>query len=154
MQLISLNIWGGRVHVPLVSFLQKYAESTDVFCFQEVHDNPPKPLEDDTESMADFFGQLLVILPNHIGYFAPQIPGIGMAVFVTKNIVIESMTYTTILKTEEMSEKFIPRVLQKTVLHNPKMSIYNFHGVPKSNKLDTPERYIQTTRLLEEIEKD
>lgn len=36
MKLITLNIWGGKVYEPLMSFVEEHAKDTDVFCFQEV----------------------------------------------------------------------------------------------------------------------
>ena len=36
MKIISLNIWGGRVHKPLLDFLKNHTE-VDVFCLQEVY---------------------------------------------------------------------------------------------------------------------
>lgn len=37
MRLMTLNIWGGRVLEPLLTFLKQEAASTDFFCFQEVY---------------------------------------------------------------------------------------------------------------------
>ena len=36
MKLISLNTWGGKNFDPLIKFVQKHKENTDIFCFQEV----------------------------------------------------------------------------------------------------------------------
>ena len=154
MQLISLNTWGGRIHQPLVDFLEKYRDETDIFCFQEVYDNPEKLLGDDTESRKNLFSELKEVLHNHVGYFSSQVPGIGMAMFVRKSVTVAGISETLILATEEMAEKFIPRVLQHVRLSDPSMNIYNFHGVPKSEKLDTPERKIQSDRILEAMSKD
>ena len=56
--------------------------------------------------------------------------------------------------TEEMVEKFIPRILQQVSIQQPVVSIYNFHGVPKSGKLDTPERLNQTAHMLQIMARD
>ena len=154
MRLISLNTWGGQIYEPFVSFIKKHAQTTDVFCFQEVNDNPPVRLGDDSASNQNLFEELKQLLPNHIGHFAPQIQGIGIAIFIRGNISVAQIDSTTILETQEMTEKFISRVLQHVEIENPNISIYNFHGVPKSNKLDTPERLLQTKRLLKIIEED
>ena len=42
MKLITLNIWGGKVFEPLMEFFRKHAEDTDIFCLQEVFNNPPQ----------------------------------------------------------------------------------------------------------------
>lgn len=36
MKVITLNIWGGKIHLPLLEFLAQQAPTTDIFCFQEV----------------------------------------------------------------------------------------------------------------------
>jgi hypothetical protein len=36
MRIITLNAWGGRALYPLMKFIERYAPTTDVFCFQEV----------------------------------------------------------------------------------------------------------------------
>ena len=41
MKLISLNVWGGRLFNPLMSFLQKYSKDVEIFCLQEVFNNSP-----------------------------------------------------------------------------------------------------------------
>ena len=41
MKLITLNVWGGKVFEPLMDFFKKRAGDTDIFCLQEVFDNPP-----------------------------------------------------------------------------------------------------------------
>ena len=45
-------------------------------------------------------------------------------------------------------------MLQHIEIAEPKVSIYNFHGMPKSGKLDTPERKIQTTSVLHAMRQD
>lgn len=37
MKLISLNTWGGKLYQPLIEFVVANAETTDIFCFQEVY---------------------------------------------------------------------------------------------------------------------
>ncbi len=41
MKIITLNIWGGKVFEPLMNFFKEHAEDTDIFCLQEVFNNPP-----------------------------------------------------------------------------------------------------------------
>ena len=36
MKLITLNLWAGVVYEPLIEFIKKHSEDTDVFCFQEM----------------------------------------------------------------------------------------------------------------------
>ena len=154
MTIISLNTWGGRVHETFVAFLEKHRSTTDIFCFQEVDDSPPEHLKDNEGARLNLFSELKEVLSDHIGFFAPQVPGIGMATFVRKTIAVANASFSTVLATEEMTEKFIPRVLQYISIQQPVLSIYNFHGVPKSDKLDTPARKFQSDRILEVLSRD
>lgn len=36
MKLICLNAWGGKIYQPLMDFIRKHTQDTDIFCFQEV----------------------------------------------------------------------------------------------------------------------
>jgi endonuclease/exonuclease/phosphatase (EEP) superfamily protein YafD len=149
MRLISLNTWGGRVYEPFFEFVEKYRQTADLYCFQEVCDSPATQLPDNAGARQNLFTELQAALPEHVGHFAPQVPGIGIAIFVRKTIPVLESKYAVVLPTEEMVEKYIPRVLQQVSIQQPALSIYNFHGVPKSDKRDTPERLNQTARVLE-----
>ncbi len=35
MKIITLNVWGGKLYEPLISFLEKHSEGVDIFCFQD-----------------------------------------------------------------------------------------------------------------------
>ena len=39
MKLITLNIWGGRAHDPLLKFIEANKDKTDIFCFQEAFES-------------------------------------------------------------------------------------------------------------------
>jgi len=54
------------------------------------------------------------------------------------------------LKTENGS-LYYPRLIQSIYLKDINLTVHNFHGIPKSSKKDTPERELQTDRLLEII---
>lgn len=41
MKLMTLNIWSGHVHAPLLAVMQKHQE-VDIFCLQEVYHNATK----------------------------------------------------------------------------------------------------------------
>jgi endonuclease/exonuclease/phosphatase family metal-dependent hydrolase len=160
MQLISLNTWGGRVP-GIIPFLANKSHSTDIFCFQEVYNNAPEKERETAEERPNLFEELKLLLPEFNAYFAPQVEGVGLATFVNKKIGIESSDSQTILSAEDLihlkmpdESNYYPRILQCVFLKQPKITIYNFHGVPGGGKVDTAERKNQTERLLNILDKD
>lgn len=76
MKLITLNIWGGKVFDPLMDFFKKHAEDTDIFCLQEVFNNPPhikSKVQHDKKQ--DIYKDLEKILVDFDGYMAPSQEG-------------------------------------------------------------------------------
>lgn len=130
------------------SVYPKNRDATDIFCFQEVHDHEVGPANDPRER-GNLFEELRELLPRHKGYLARKASGSCLATFVAKSFKVASTQTFTVLSPEEMAIKFTPRILQHVALVGPQLNIYNFHGVPKLDKLDTPERKIQTERVLE-----
>lgn len=160
MQLISLNTWGGRVS-GINRFVENKKRNTDIFCFQEVYSNASETLRETPEEHLHFFEELKVILSDFDGYFAPQVDGVGLASFVRRNIAVEHANSAVILSDDDLrhfkmpdGKSYRPRVLQLLVLKEPKLTIYNFHGVPGVDKNDSPEREFQTKRLFEILRQD
>jgi len=160
MQLISLNTWGGRVP-SINAFLEEKRKGTTIFCFQEVYNNVPQTEMETPEERPNFFEEVKTILSDFNGYFTPQINGIGLASFVHKDISVKNVSSTTILSAEELVNfKFAsgdsqwPRVLQSLSLKENDLTIYNFHGYWSPGKKDSPETLLQTTRLLDILNKD
>ena len=94
MQLITLNIWGGKVFEPLMDFFRKQAEDTDIFCLQEVFNNPPhiKSRVQTKVAKEDIYKDIEKILPEFDGYFAPTQKGEeSLTMFIKKNFGIEEM---------------------------------------------------------------
>ena len=157
MQLISLNTWGGRVR-GINEFIAGKKDSTDIFCFQEVHNDSPESEREVAEEQFDFYEKVRTILPDFEGYFSSNFFGVGMVMFIRKNIEVESFDSYTILSAEELASMGEPgrysRVLQQLVIKESKLSIYNFHGIAGGGKVDNEERNIQCRRVLEIINKD
>ncbi len=166
MKLITLNTWCGKVYEPLEKFIKEQAKDTDIFCFQEVRNGPYTNQPEEEKEVADLFNKLEKMLPDFKDYFTdydqenPR--GVGLATFVRNTINITKIESSTILFQKEVSHVKIgengtsyPRVIQETTLENPKISIYNFHGVAGglTKKRDTPERDLQTKRILEILNK-
>lgn len=136
MQLITVNIWGGKVYNPLFNFLKKHKDKTDIFCFQEVfrsdrdiitHGSHSNILKDLVDGLTDF---------NH--YYSPTAKGhdtrgavdfpleFGQATFIKKGI--------NVIKQEEI---FVHRTFNKPGPYYP------------DGRVDFPRNYIYS-----EIEKD
>ncbi len=46
MKLLCLNVWGGKIHEPLLDFIKKHSD-IDIFCFQEVFNSAIKEISKD-----------------------------------------------------------------------------------------------------------
>ena len=72
MKLITLNIWGGKIYDPLIDFLKDYSREIDIFCFQELLDNPSgiqsRIMRD---AKQDINQDIKMVLPDFDEYLAP-----------------------------------------------------------------------------------
>ncbi len=160
MKIITLNTWGGKVYKELVLFFQEKSKYVDIFCLQEVFNNAPDFIKEDDEDHLNLFSEITALLPEFTGYYSAQVEGEGLATFVRKNIEIEKFEFYTILSHDELKhiKTFdtsipFPRIVQSFKIKNSNLTIYNFHGIPKFEKKDTPERDLQTDRLLKILDK-
>lgn len=156
MKLITLNTWGGRINKPLLDFIERN-NNVDIFCFQEMnHNATDDTLDSPQDEDKDLFSHIQNLLPEFTGYFSPQVAGTGHAIFVKKELNVGRVELHPILAEEEivnMPDPF-PRILQSLHFKDISLSVYNFHGVPKAEKKDTPVRDLQTSRVMEIISKD
>lgn len=160
MKLISLNTWGGRIKEPLDAFVREHSKDTDIFCFQEVHADGSLEADLEAGERPDFLAELQGILPDFQSYFTEQVPGTGLAVFIRNTVEVENISTFLLLSAEELSHlkmddgsQYYPRIVQMLELRNPHLIVCNFHGVHGSHKKETPERTLQTARLLEVLGK-
>lgn len=94
MKLITLNIWGGKVFEPLMAFFRKHGEDTDIFCLQEVFNNPPniKSRVQTKVAKEDIFKDIAVVLKNFNGYMAPTQDGEeSLCMFVKKDFGVQEI---------------------------------------------------------------
>ena len=156
MKLITLNTWGGRINQPLLQFI-KNNDNVDIFCFQEMnHNSNDEMMDSPQEEDRDLFTHIQEKLPNFKGYFSPQVPGTGHAIFIKNEFNVDRVEFHHILDEHEitnMPDPF-PRILQSIHLKDNLLSVYNFHGVPKDGKKDNPVRDMQTNRVMDIISKD
>ena len=162
MKLISLNIWGGKLFDPLVKFIKRNAETTDIFCFQEVFKTPGEPQPLSRGARADMFAVLERILPDFRGYFAKDEEGwdfdgsvsfplaLGQGTFVRNTLAVPAHRQIPIYKTasgkvEDKLER--PRGMQYLEIDDGKgapLRVFNLHGLlDPGHKRDTEKRLAQ-----------
>jgi endonuclease/exonuclease/phosphatase family metal-dependent hydrolase len=106
MRILSLNVWGGMLHAPLIDYLATV--DADVYCLQEVSRavaarSPWLTYRDgdvELQQRADLYGEIAAALPSHDGFFAPTARGelldgeqpcwqeFGLATFVRRDIAV------------------------------------------------------------------
>lgn len=94
MKLITLNIWGGRVFEPLMDFFKKHAATTDIFCLQEVFNNPPhiKSRVQTKSAKEDIYKDIAEVLKNFNGNMAPSQEGEeSLCMFVKKDFGVHEI---------------------------------------------------------------
>lgn len=158
MKLVSLNAWNGIKFELLKEFLEYQSKDVDIFCFQEIRNGKYFNQAENSDEKTNLFEDLKNILPDFIGYFTEMVPGVGIASFIRNNIEVEKIASAEILTTQETKhlampngDSYYPRVIQSVYLKNNDLIIHNFHGIPGNSKKDTPERQLQTDRLLKII---
>ncbi len=162
MKLICLNIWAGKIHDPLLNFLEKHSD-IDIFCFQEVFDSETKEISKDG-FYTNIYSEIQAVLKNHDGYFGSMLKGLGgfdpmyfpdydidfgLAIFVKKSLIVKNSGNEIVHKGNKKLENLridCPRGLQYVVLNNT--AIFNFHGIatwPKTE--DTEPRLMQSSNI-------
>ncbi|APO73845.1 endonuclease/exonuclease/phosphatase family protein [Rhizobium etli 8C-3] len=106
MRIISLNVWGGKLHLPLMDYLR--AAEADVLCLQEVTRSVTVKSDwleyrDGSHILpqrANLFDEIKTVLPEHDAFFAPTARGelfddensvpseFGLATFVRRTIAV------------------------------------------------------------------
>jgi len=156
MELVTLNIWGGKLKSPLLGFFKKYSQEVDIFCLQEVfhHGKSSYHLYDDADM--NIFSQIAAVLPGHTGYFTtPQTDEFGLAIFIRKTIPVVKVgeTYVFRWKNARVGDdgKTLGKHLQFIQFqHQSKLhTVINFHGLwIGGDKNDTPDRLQQSQNII------
>ena len=153
MKLITLNIWGGHIHDPLLHFITEHKD-IDIFCLQEVYHNAPAKISDeDRDNHLEIFAEIQKILPHHTGYFKPVVKGIyGLAMFVKNTLTVHAENHISIHHNPdyEGSGPTHSRILQwlECSQHGNTYAILNIHGLWNGRgKNDSPERVAQSQAI-------
>jgi endonuclease/exonuclease/phosphatase family metal-dependent hydrolase len=153
MKLMSLNIWGGHLHAPLLDFIKEYND-IDIFCFQEVYHNAPHKIStEDRENHLGIFSELQNALPNHSAYFRPVVDGIyGIGLLIKNNIKIlnegeiiihENLAYSGVGPKHTRNLQFL-----EFASNSQHYTVINIHGLWNGlGKTDSPERIEQSKRI-------
>lgn len=154
MKLVSLNIWGGRVHDDLIDFLSSN-NGIDVFCLQEVYKEAKGKELVYTDAFLDIYNEIANTLPGYIGHYHPHLHDYyGLAIFINKNIdVVEVGDYFV-----HQHKGYVPvdhvgfhaKNVQyiKISLGSKLITIINFHGLWNGNgKTDTEDRLNQSKKI-------
>lgn len=99
MRIISLNTWGGRAgKEKLLAFFKTHADTTDVFCLQEIWSAAYEHLDGHLAGgVAIKYEQILVhalqeisaVLPNHTPFFRPHfMDNYGLLMLVSKKFLV------------------------------------------------------------------
>lgn len=160
MKLITLNVWGGRLHNEIMKFLEDN-QDIDIFCFQEVYDNAHGK---DTiwlnGTNLECLKDLQKALPNHQPYYHPHLGDWwGLAMFVKKSITVSDVDEIFVHKYKGHdieSEKLghtAKNIQYVTVLNdNKKISILNIHGLWNGQgKNDSEDRISQSRKIVDFI---
>ena len=155
MKLITLNIWGGHVHKPLMQFIAEHKD-VDIFCFQEVYHNSHRKIADEDRKVnLNIFAEMHALLPKHDAYFRPAVENIfGIGMLVNKNIDVlgegdisihENLHYKGTGPTHSRNLQWLECHINKKTY-----SIFNVHGLWNGmGKTDSPERIAQSKRIKE-----
>lgn len=179
MRILTLNVWGGRLHQPLLKYIAE--ADADVFCLQEVVNTPGRPdgwLTYRESSLrlpqrANLFHEIRTLLPGHNARFFPAARGplhdddgraiwseFGLATFVRERYAVigEAMGFVHGEFTPDgWGEHPRSRNAHCVRLYDPAerthVTIAQVHGLrDPAGKGDTPARDRQARRLVSLIE--
>ncbi|MEK7616700.1 MAG: endonuclease/exonuclease/phosphatase family protein [Patescibacteria group bacterium] len=173
MKLICLNIWGGKKYEPLMDFIKKASEDTDIFCFQEVFKNSANRKENIFR--INIYNEISKILLNYNSYYASSLNNwivtrqevkktkfklsYGVSIFIKKDIKVDSygdfFLFGGVDTFDPSDLNTLPRNAQYVTFINKGMRyiICNVHGIwNKAGKNDSPSRINQSQKIKEFLE--
>jgi endonuclease/exonuclease/phosphatase family metal-dependent hydrolase len=152
MRIISLNVWQGKLRDQLIAFLQREAERTDIFCFQEM-------VSSFGDSPSDLFSAIAKFLPGFQGFFEPTQDGeagteIGLAIFIRRADRVEKEGDYFVYRTRNAMVGGDGRTMGRNAqfVEFPKSgkeyAVVNFHGLwSGTERSDSEDRIGQSKKL-------
>lgn len=146
MKIIFLNIWNSRLKDPVIKFIKEHVDDTDVFCFQEAYDETINLMN--STLLKEF---KLIKYFKHLDQNNTE---------TSDETYEDEFPQATYIKStcETISDDLILKETPATGLglhtqinyKGSNISICNVHGISKpGNKLDTPDRLIQSQQIIE-----
>ncbi|MCR4328730.1 MAG: endonuclease/exonuclease/phosphatase family protein [Patescibacteria group bacterium] len=169
MKLISLNTWGGKAYAPLMQFIKEHAPTTDIFCFQEILSSPA-PQRESHGARTNLYGELAEVLPNFQKFFTAEQSGYdldepvdfpisyGQATFIKNSVHVLSTEEVFVYRDRNSAldvKTFPASILCTRIAQEEKTySIMNMHGIAHPEHHDTPDRLMQSEKILRFLEKE
>lgn len=169
MQLITINIWGGKIYNPLLKFIDKHKNKTDIFCFQEVFRSDRDIVTHGSRS--NIIIDLIKVLPDFNYYFAPTAKDhdtkgkvnfpleFGQATFTKKNINVKKQGDIFVHRTFNKPGPYYPdgrvdfprNFIYTEIEENGKtFQVLNIHGFwEPAPKHDTEQRLRQSQIIID-----
>ena len=170
MQLISLNVAGGKWLEPLLSFVKDKSETTDIFCFQELFFDDKPEFTNEFHCRVNVYNEIKNILPGfnseiryapkYAKYFMqellPEDVRPGVAIFYKKGLKKKAsggfLTYKPKSTPGVDFGALLTGNLQwlKLKSGNNDFLITQIHGLYQrdTNKINTPAREYQSKKIL------
>jgi len=166
MRLISLNVWGGKLYEPLINFLEKHSETTDIFCFQDMlFGTEPEfsqiqkgriNLYEEVKKIFKKFNSFVYRDPSESYFHGELLPidvGCGQSIFIKNNLAVlenggfRSHPESLYHKGGDMVSGRCQWIRLKE--NGEEITILNLHGLWQRNsmKRDTPERMEQSKKI-------
>ncbi|MCE9548901.1 endonuclease/exonuclease/phosphatase family protein [Candidatus Nomurabacteria bacterium] len=170
MKLLTLNLWGGIVHEPLLEFIKKHSSDVDVFCFQEVLFGETPSFTEVHKARVNIFNEISEILTDFNAHKRitqsnnfqrePINFSVGQATFVRKNISIEDggdfYCYDHIPHNTNKGGKITGSLEWVEIKsEGENFLIANLHGLWQAGTSgnDTPERFVQSEKIKNFLDK-
>ena len=175
MEILCLNVWGGKLHDGLLPFVA--GAGADVLCLQEVIDTPATLADQLTyrdgehvlPQRANLFAELLAALPEHRGTICPAATGLlwdgdvsvpsrwGIATFVRADLPVIAQVQGFVHKGygthgfgahPRSRSAHAVRVFDHAA--DRAVTVAHMHGLRDlRGKMDTPERASQARRFMD-----
>lgn len=164
MKLITLNIWGGKVFAPLIDFIKLQANSTDIFCFQEMFHTPTDRTVS-SEMRVNIYSEIKNILPDFEAFFCPAQDGVdfggpvdfelsyGLSMFIKKSITVDEHGDTFVFRNKNSrinDSTSVGRNVEYLSFKkdDEKFIVFNFHGLWNGGgKTDSEDRLEQSQKV-------
>jgi endonuclease/exonuclease/phosphatase family metal-dependent hydrolase len=163
MKLISLNTWGCRTKDKVYNFIKESAETTDIFCFQELNRNGKGLTEEgDPKDCYERISNILSEYDSHFtnygesGYYGKKASEIdfesGIAIFIKKNYKHNFIEGKSLQKPDSTWSDYEGRFAAGSVLgvEVEDYFIINVHGLWQGSiKSDTEAKLEQSKEIIQ-----